>query len=110
MVQFNQHTQKLNEFDQKLAELERETRQTEEQRREYVNRNNLNKTFDGYTKGRVMRKVNIAVRALFLPLIVPVVLIEALLEWIDENSHAWYWFVKSFRIKFHKWLDKKLPV
>lgn len=51
MIQFNQHTQKLNEFDHKLAELERETRQTEEQRREYVNRNNLNKTFDGYTKG-----------------------------------------------------------
>lgn len=52
MVQFNEHTKKLNEFDQKLAELERETRQTEEQRREYVNRNSLNKPVrDGYTKG-----------------------------------------------------------
>lgn len=51
MVEFNQHTKQLSEFDQKLAELERATREVQEQRREYVNRNNLNKTYDGYTKG-----------------------------------------------------------
>ncbi len=52
MVQFNEHTKALNDFDQKLAELERETRQTEEKRREYINRNGLNKpSYDGYTKG-----------------------------------------------------------
>ncbi len=53
MVQFNQHTSKLNEFDAKLAEIERAARQVEEERREYINRNGLNKpvTDGGYTKG-----------------------------------------------------------
>lgn len=46
-----QNDKRLSEFDQKLAELERTTKQVQEQRREYVNRNNLNKTYDGYTKG-----------------------------------------------------------
>ncbi len=48
-----QHTDKLRQYDQKLAELERETRQTEEKRREYINRNGLNKPVKdgGYTKG-----------------------------------------------------------
>lgn len=41
----------LESFDQKLAELDRATKAVQEQRREYVNRNNLNKTYDGYTKG-----------------------------------------------------------
>ncbi len=48
----NSNTDKrLSEFDQKLAELERATKEVQEQRREYVNRNNLNKTYDGYIKG-----------------------------------------------------------
>lgn len=51
MSQDNEHTKRLSEFDQKLAELEKSTQQVQEQRREYVNRNELNKTFDGYTKG-----------------------------------------------------------
>lgn len=46
-----QTDKRLSEFDRKLAELERATREVQEQRREYVNRNNLNKTYDGYTKG-----------------------------------------------------------
>lgn len=46
-----QDDKRLSEFDQKLAELEKVTREVQEQRREYVNRNNLNKTYDGYTKG-----------------------------------------------------------
>lgn len=46
-----QNDKRLSEFDQKLAELERATREVQEQRREYVNRNNLNKKYDGYTKG-----------------------------------------------------------
>lgn len=41
------HDERLKQFDEKLAELERTTREVQEQRREYVNRNNLNK----YTKG-----------------------------------------------------------
>lgn len=43
--------QRLKQFDEKLAELEKAIKQVQEQRREYVNRHNLNKTFDGYTKG-----------------------------------------------------------
>lgn len=43
--------QRLKQFDDKLAELEKAVKQVHEQRREYVNRHNLNKTFDGYTKG-----------------------------------------------------------
>lgn len=44
--------EQLKQFDDKLAELERATRQTEEQRREFINRNGLNKPVrDGYTKG-----------------------------------------------------------
>lgn len=35
--------EQLKQFDDKLAELERATRQTEEQRREFINRNGLNK-------------------------------------------------------------------
>lgn len=46
-----QTDKRLSEFDQELAELEQTTKQVQEQRREYVNRNNLNKTYDGYTKG-----------------------------------------------------------
>lgn len=46
-----QNDKRLSEFDQKLAELDKATKQVQEQRREYVNRNNLNKTYDGYTKG-----------------------------------------------------------
>lgn len=51
MVEFNQHTKRLSEFDRKLAELDKATKEVQEQRREYVNRNNLNKTYDGYTRG-----------------------------------------------------------
>lgn len=52
MVEFNQHTKRLSEFDKKLAELEKNMQQVQEQRREYVNRNGLNKTNDaGYTRG-----------------------------------------------------------
>lgn len=40
--------ERLKQFDEKLAELERATRQTEEERREYINRNSLNKP---YTRG-----------------------------------------------------------
>lgn len=44
--------QRLRNFDDKLAELERATRQTEEERREFINRNGLNKPVtDGYTRG-----------------------------------------------------------
>lgn len=46
-----EHYQRLKQFDDKLAELEKAVKQVQEQRREYVNRHNLNKTFDGYTKG-----------------------------------------------------------
>lgn len=44
---------KLKHFDDQLAELERAARQVEEQRREYINRNGLNKPAKdgGYTKG-----------------------------------------------------------
>ena len=51
MVEFNQHTKRLSDFDQKLAELDKQTKEVQEQRREYVNRNNLHKTYAGYTKG-----------------------------------------------------------
>ena len=43
--------QKLKQYDDKLAELERARQEVEEQRREHINRNGLNKTFDGYMKG-----------------------------------------------------------
>lgn len=47
-----QLNEQLKQFDDKLAELERATRQTEEQRREFINRNGLNKPVrDGYIKG-----------------------------------------------------------
>lgn len=46
-----QDDKRLSEFDQKLAELDKATKEVQEQRREHVNRNNLNKTYDGYTKG-----------------------------------------------------------
>lgn len=45
------HTQRLKQFDDKLAELERTAKQVQEQRREYINRNGLNKPAQEYTKG-----------------------------------------------------------
>ncbi len=52
MVQFNEHTEKLAEFDRREAEAENKVKQVQEERREYVNRNGLNKTNDaGYTRG-----------------------------------------------------------
>ncbi|UTC25971.1 hypothetical protein [Phage vB_KsaM-C1] len=48
----NQHTEKLAEFDRREAEAEHLQREAQEERREYVNRHNLNKTNDaGYTRG-----------------------------------------------------------
>lgn len=47
----HQHTDRLKQFDDKLAELERATRQVQEERREYINRNGLNKPAQEYTKG-----------------------------------------------------------
>lgn len=41
------HDERLKQFDEKLAELQRTTREVEEQRREYVNRHNLNKYMKG---------------------------------------------------------------
>lgn len=47
-----QTDKRLSEFDQKLAELDKATKAVQEERREYVNRHNLNKTNDaGYTRG-----------------------------------------------------------
>lgn len=49
----NQHTDKLAEFDRREAEGERIQREAREERREYINRHNLNKSVKdgGYTKG-----------------------------------------------------------
>lgn len=45
------HERRLKEFDDTLSQLERATQQVQEERREYINRNGLNKPAQEYTKG-----------------------------------------------------------
>lgn len=51
-----------------------------------------------------------AIRVIFLPFFTLLVLLEAFLEWVEDNSYSWYWSVKSLKLKFRKWVNEKLPV
>lgn len=45
------HTERLVQFNAKEAELERALREVQSQRREYINRHNINKEMKEFTRG-----------------------------------------------------------
>ena len=57
-----------------------------------------------------LNKKSVAVRCLFIPVILPICIAETIMEWIEENSYSWFWSCKSARLKLTKWLNSKFPI